>query len=321
MKSIAALCCVLLLSCGYPAQAEEYPVKPIRWIVPFPPGGGTDIVARILGQKLSETLGQQVVIDNRGGAGSMVGTEIAARSAPDGYTQLFATAAGTIINPLLNPNISYDPVKDFAPVTLLVVNPQLLVVNSSVPINSVKELIAYAKANPGKLNYGSSGKGAANHLCMELLKSMAGIDMVHVPYKGAGPAITDLLGGSVQLMFNPMPPLLPLVKAGKLRALAVGDAQRSPAMPDIPTVAEGGVPGYEYVLWYGLFAPAKTPKNIIGKLNAQLAKILADPEMVQRLMAQGADPRSTTPEALGQFMREDTERLKKVIRAAGIKAE
>lgn len=199
--------------------------------------------------------------------------------------------------------------------------PQLLVVNSSVPANSVKELIALAKAHPGKLNYGSSGKGAANHLCMELFKTMTGTDIVHVPYKGAGPAITDLLGGQVQVMANPMPPFLQHVKAGKLRALAVSGAQRSPAMPDIPTVAESGVPGYQYNLWYGLFAPAKTPAAIVRKLSSQLAQILGDRNVTQRLVAQGAEPRGSTPEAFAQFIREDTERLRSVIRSAGVKAE
>jgi len=264
---------------------------------------------------------QQVVIDNRGGAGGVVGTEIAAHAAADGYTLLFATAAGMIINPLLNPNLGYDPARDFAPVTLLVINPQLLVANAGVPVQSVKDLIALAKAQPGKLNYGSSGKGAANHLCMELLKSMAGIDIVHVPYKGAGPAIIDLIGGQMQVLFNPMPPLLPHVKTGKLRALGVGDARRSAAMPDVPTIAESGVPGYEYVLWYGLFAPAKTPRAVIDAMNAELKNVLAEPEMVQRLRVQGAEPSASSPAAFASFLREDTERLKKVIRSAGITAE
>jgi len=312
---------VLAIATTQARAREDYPNRPVRWVVPFPPGGGTDFVSRVLAMRLAEVWRQQVVIDNRGGAGGVVGTEIAARAAPDGYTLLFATAAGMIINPLLNPGLSYDPARDFAPVTLLVINPELLVANASVPVQSVKELVALAKTQPGRLNYGSSGAGSANHLCMELLKTMAGIDLVHVPYKGAGPAITDLLGGQVQVLFNPMPPLIPLVKSGRLRALGVGDARRSPAMPEVPTIAESGVPGYEYVLWYGLFAPVRTPRSAINTMNAELKKILAEPDMVQRLRAQGAEPGATTPEAFARFLREDKERLQKVIRSAGITGE
>jgi tripartite-type tricarboxylate transporter receptor subunit TctC len=212
-------------------------------------------------------------------------------------------------------------VRDFAPVSLLVINPQILVVNNSVPVGSVKELIAYAKSRPGQLNYASVGQGSPNHLGMELLKALTGIDMVHVPYKGTGPAVTDLLGGQVQLMFNSMPLVLPLVKGGKLKGLAVGSAQRSPAVPDLPTVAEAGVPGFENVTWYGMFAPARTHKDVVAKLNAQVVKILADPEMAQRMASQGAEPRSTTPEELARFMRVESERWKKVIKTANIKLE
>ena len=287
----------------------------------YPPGGPTDFVARAIGAKMSAAWGQQVVIDNRPGAAGIIGTELAARAVPDGYTLLFGTSAGLTINPALVSKLPYDPVRDFAPVSLLVINPQILVVNSGVPVNSVKELIAYAKSKPGQLNYASVGQGSPNQLGMELLKALAGIDMVHVPYKGTGPALTDLLGGQVQLMFNSMPLVLPLVKSGKLNGLAVGSRQRSPAAPDIPTVAEAGVPGFENVTWYGLFAPVKTPAEVVTKLNAQVVQILSDPEMAQRLASQGAEPRSTTPDELARFMRVEFERWKKVIKAAGIKLE
>ena len=302
-------------------DAQAYPSKPIRWIVTYPPGGPTDFVARAIGAKMSAAWGQQVVIDNRPGAAGVIGTELAARAVPDGYTLLFGTSAGLTINPALVGKLPYDPVNDFAPVSLLVINPQILVANSGVPVNSLKELIAYAKARPGQLNYASVGQGSPNHLGMELLKAMAGIDMVHVPYKGTGPAITDLLGGQVQVMFNSMPGVLPLVKSGKLKGLAVGSAQRSPAAPDVPTVAETGLPGFENVTWYGMFAPARTPREIVAKLNAEVVRILADPEMAQRMASQGAEPRTTTPEDLSRFMRVEYARWKKVISSAGIKVE
>jgi tripartite-type tricarboxylate transporter receptor subunit TctC len=312
--------CLLLLLAGGVGAAQEYPSRPIRWIVPFPPGGGTDFFARLFGQKLGEDWKQQVVIDNRGGAGGVVGTEIAARAAPDGYTFLVTTAAGMIINPLLNPKLPYGA-KDFAPVSLLVVTPQLLVVNSAVPVQSVKELIALAKAKPGQLNYGSSGSGTANHLCMELLKTMAGLDIVHVPFKGSGPAITDLIAGRVQFMFNPLPPFMAHIKAGRLRALAIGDPQRYPALPEIPTLNDSGVPGYEYVLWYGVFTQAKTAPAVIAKMNAALGRMLGDSDTAARLVSQGAVPRPTSPPEFARFLREDRERLQSVIRAAGVKAE
>ena len=312
------LTAMLIMASAAPAQT--YPIRPIRWVVTYPPGGPTDVVARAIGAKLTEAWGQQIVIDNRAGAGGVIGTDIAAKAVPDGYTLLFGTSAGLTINPALNSKLPYDAVKDFAPVSLLVLNPQILVVHPAVPVNSVKELVALAKARPGQLNYASVGLGSPNHMGMELLKALTGIDIVHVPYKGTGPAITDLLGGQVQVMFNSMPSVIPLVASGKLKGLAVGSVQRSPAVPDIPTVAEAGVPGFENVTWYGMFAPAKTPHDIIVKLNKQVVQILASPEMAQRLASQGAEPRST-PEELTKFMRVESERWKKVIKTAGIKVE
>jgi tripartite-type tricarboxylate transporter receptor subunit TctC len=313
------LTAMLIMASAAPAQT--YPIRPIRWVVTYPPGGPTDVVARAIGAKLTEAWGQQIVIDNRAGAGGVIGTDIAAKAVPDGYTLLFGTSAGLTINPALNSKLPYDAVKDFAPVSLLVLNPQILVVHPAVPVNSVKELVALAKARPGQLNYASVGLGSPNHMGMELLKALTGIDIVHVPYKGTGPAITDLLGGQVQVMFNSMPSVIPLVASGKLKGLAVGSVQRSPAVPDIPTVAEAGVPGFENVTWYGMFAPAKTPHDIIVKLNKQVVQILASPEMAQRLASQGAEPRSSTPEELTKFMRVESERWKKVIKTAGIKVE
>jgi tripartite-type tricarboxylate transporter receptor subunit TctC len=319
LKITSVLLLAALVTCSVCA-AQEYPARPLRWIVPFPPGGGTDFYARLLAVKLTESWKQQVVIDNRGGAGGVVGTETAARAAPDGYTFLVSTAAGIITNPLLIPNLSYST-KDFAPVSLIVVTPQLLVVNSSVSIHTVKELIAAAKAQPGALNYSSSGSGSANHLSMELLKSMTGIDIVHVPYKGSGPAVTDLVGGRVQMMMNPMPPFLPHIKAGRLRPIAVAEPQRSSLMPEIPTFAESGVPGYQYVLWYGMFTQAKTSRTIIAKMNAEVRKILAEPDMAGRLASQGAVPRASTPEEFARFIEEDRARLQKIIRTSGVKAQ
>jgi len=324
MRHHKPLITAALLAALAPAQsavAQSYPTKPIRWIVTYPPGGPTDVVARAIGAKLTEAWGQQIIIDNRAGAGGMIGTELGARAAPDGYTLLFGTSAGMTINPALQSRLPYDPVKDFAPVSLLVINPQLLVLNPTVPANSVKELVALAKAKPGQLNYASVGQGSPNHLGMELLKALTGTNIVHVPYKGTGPAITDLLGGQVQLMFNSMPTVLPLVRSGKLRALAVGSTQRISAIADIPTVAESGVPGFENVTWYGMFAPAKTPREIVNKLNAQVVRILAEPDMAQRLSSQGAEPRSSTPDELAKFMRVEFERWAKVIKSAGVKVE
>jgi len=298
-----------------------YPVKPVRIMVPFPAGGAFDIAARAVAQKLSEALKYQFVVDNRAGGGGTVGTQTVARAAPDGYTLLLGGAGGMVINPLLMANLPYDPVKDFAPISLLATNPTLLVVHTSVPVSSVKELIAYAKTRPGALSYASAGQGSPVHIGMELFKSMTDTNMVHVPYKGAVPAVTDLLAGQVQLMFNTMPTTLPHVKSGKLKALAVGSTHRSRLVPELPTVAEAGVPGFQAETWFGLFAPTATPQNIIGVLNSQVVRILEDRDLSQNLVNQGSEPQSSTPEKLAQYMREDSARWGKVIRSIGIKAE
>lgn len=318
---VATFLCACITGANAADVAGNYPSRPVRLMVTFPAGGGIDLIARTVGHKLADTLGQQFVIDNRAGGGGVIGTEIVSRAAPDGYTLLISTGTGFIINPLLIPKLPYDPFRDFAPITLLAINPTILVVNASLPVTSVKELIAYARARPRQLNYASAGNGSPIHLGMELFKSMTATDMVHVPYKGSVPAVTDLLGGRVQVMLNSMPTMLPHIKTGKLRALAVGSAKRAKAVPDLVTVAEAGVPGFEAVTWAGLSAPAKTPASIIKKLNSAVAHVLSNTDTVQRLAAQGAEAQPTTPEAFSRYMREESERARKVIQIAGIKME
>ncbi|MBI4191821.1 MAG: tripartite tricarboxylate transporter substrate binding protein [Betaproteobacteria bacterium] len=327
MKISAMLCGACLAAVSYcasaqirsPGSEQDYPSKPMRLVVGFAAGGPTDFLARTIGAKLGEALGQQVIIDNRAGASGMISVEFVARSAPDGYTLLLGSGTALTIAPLLRSKVPYDPVRDLAPISLLAINPQILVVHNSVPVNSVKDLIALAKSRPGQLNFASGGEGSTPHLGMELLKSLAGVDMLHVPYKGMGPAMIDLLGGQLHLMFNSMQPsVLSLVKSGRLKALAVSSAQRSPAAPDIPTVAET-IPGFENSAWFALYVPAQTPQGIIAKLNTQVVKVLTQPEMAQRLAGEGAVPAPGTPESLAKFMSVETERLKKIIKFAGLK--
>lgn len=320
-KHIRACSMAALVALAPAALAQTYPARPIRMVVHFPPGGPTDLVARTLGQKMSEAWGQQVIVDNRPGAGGIVGVEMVVRAPPDGYTLLFATGGSMSITPALGTKLPYNVFTDVAPVSLVVINPQILVLHPSVPANSVRELIKLAKAKPGQINYASVGLGSPNHLGMEMLKSMTGIDMVHIPYKGTAPAVTDLLAGQVSLMFNSMPSVLPHVKAGRLKGIAVGSAKRSPAAPQIPTVAEAGVPGFQYVTWYGLFAPAATPKDIIAKLNAETVRIMQDKTVAQRLIHEGAEPAAGTPGELAQYMRVEYEQWKKTIAAARLKIE
>ncbi|MGH8742594.1 MAG: tripartite tricarboxylate transporter substrate binding protein, partial [Burkholderiales bacterium] len=260
-------------------------------------------------------------VENRAGAASAVGTEVAARAPADGYTLLLGTSAGFCINPALGGKIPYDAERDFAPISLLVINPQILVVHPSLPVTSVKSLITLARSRPGQLNYASVGNASPQHLGMEMLKRMAGIDMVHVPYKGTAPAVTDILAGNVSLMFNSMPSVLQQAQAGRLRGIAVGSARRSPAAPEIPTVSESGLPGFEYVTWYGLFAPAGTPREIVSRLNAQIVKILSEPELAKRFAGQGAEPQGTTGEQLAQYRRSEYERWRKLISEMKLKVE
>ncbi len=300
------------------AAEPAFPTKPIRLVLTYAPGGSTDAVMRPLAPDMGQALGQQVVIDNRGGAGGIIGTEIVARAVPDGYTILLGTSAGLTINPLIQKNLPYHPERDFMPISLVVVNPQILVANPGVPANNVSELITLAKAKPGSLNFASPGIGSPNQMGMELLKAMAGIDLVHVPYKGGGPASTDLFSGQVALMFNSIPSVIQYVKAGRLKAMAVGSAKRSPAAPDVPTVAESGVPGFEYVTWYGLFAPAATPAPVIAKLNAAIGTALRNPERMQQMVAAGSEPRPTTPAALKEYMAAEHQRWERVVKLIGL---
>ncbi|MEO8443256.1 MAG: tripartite tricarboxylate transporter substrate binding protein [Betaproteobacteria bacterium] len=302
------------------AAPADFPNKPIRVVVPQPPGASTDLTARLVAQKLAEVLGQPVVVDNRPGAGSIIGTELVAKAVPDGYT-LLVVASSITINPSLHPNLSFDPLRDLAPITQLSAFPNMLTVHPTLPVKTVTDLIALAKAQPGRLNYGSSGTGTGTHLSAELFKYMTGITMVHIPFKGGGQAVTALIGGQVQLNFATIPSVLPHVRSGKLRAVAVTTARRSPAVPEIPTIAESGVPGYDHGPWNGMLAPAKTPAAIIARLNTEVAKAMHTAELKTVLNTEGAEPIGNSPQAFGALLREETAKWAKVIKAAGIKAD
>jgi tripartite-type tricarboxylate transporter receptor subunit TctC len=303
------------------AAQAPYPSKPIRMVVPFPAGGTTDLLARAAAQKLTESTGQPVVVDNRPGAGGNIGAELVAKAPADGYTLLMGTVGTHAINPGLYAKMPYDHVKDFAPVILVAGVPNVLVVNPALPVNSVQELIAYGRANPGKLNFASSGSGTSIHLSAELFKTMTGVQMAHVPYKGSAPALQDLVGGQVQLMFDNLPSSLALIKGGKLRALAVTSAQRSSALPDVPTVAEAGVPGFEASSWFGLLAPAGTPPEVIAKLNGEVARWLATPEAKEKLAAQGAIAAGQSPEDFARHIAAETAKWQKVVKESGAKVD
>ena len=321
MKRSATAIAIVLAAIASHAAAQSYPNRPIRFVITYPPGGTTDFVGRPVAQKLSEILGQQVVVDNRGGAGGALGTMIVAQAPADGYTLLLGTSSGMLINPLLNPKLPYDGFRDFTPISRTNINPQALVATPSLPASTVKELVAYARANPGKLNVASSGIGTPNHLGGEMLKYLAKIDIVHVAYKGGGPAMNDLIAGQVQLQFSSIPTVLGHVKNGRVKMLAIGSAKRSPALPDVPTIAESGVPGYEYTTWYGVFGPKGLTKPIVARLNDAVVKALVSPEVRQRLMSNGAEPSSSSPQELTQYMREESARWAKVIKAANIRLD
>jgi tripartite-type tricarboxylate transporter receptor subunit TctC len=306
-------------TCAAPSGA--YPTKPIRLIVPYPPGGGNDIIGRAVAEKLTEKLGQQVVIDNRGGAATVIGAEIAARSPADGYTILLATVTTLAVNPNLLRKIPYDALRDFDPVSMLATQPYLLVVHPGIAAKSAQELIALVRAKPGTLNFASPGTGSNGHLAGELMKSMTGIDMVHVAYKGTGPALNDLLGGHVSLMFATMPSVHAHVQNRKLRGIAVSTARRSPAMPAVPTLAESGVPGYSMFSWNGLTVPRSTPAHVVSKLNAEVRVVLESPDLEKRLTALGFDPEPSTPQAFAKFVREELGRYAKLVKAAGLSAQ
>jgi tripartite-type tricarboxylate transporter receptor subunit TctC len=319
---IAYLLSVLsVLAAGSAAAAQDYPTRPVTLVVGYAPGGGNDAMARIAGELMSRPLGQQIVIENRGGAGGSIATRAVAKAAPDGYTLVIGGTGTLAINPTLYGNIGYDPRKDFAPVGLIGASQLVILVNASVPAHSLKELIAYGKANPGKLNYASAGVGSGIHLSTEYFRHAAGIEMTHIPYKGSGPALTDLVGGHVNLYFSSMPPAIGLVKEGKVRALAVTGPVRSPVFPELPTVAEAALPGFEAVLHYGIVAPAGTPKPIIDKLNAALRSAVMTDEFKQKLAADGTEPLASTPEEYAADIDKEETKWSAIVKKSGAKAE
>ena len=311
---------ILLTAIAVPAIAQEYPARPVRLIVPFAPAGPTDIMSRAISEKFSGRLGQQLVVDNRPGAGGGIGSELAARSAPDGYTLLLGHIGTHAINASLYSKLGYDPVKDFAPITMIATLPLGLWVHVSVPAHSVKELIALARTKPGSINFGSAGSGGPTHMAGEMLKSMARIEIVHVPYKGNAASLTDLIAGRVQMMFSNLLTAGPHARAGKLRGIAVTTAKRSPQAPDLPTIAESGVPGYDLTPWYGLLLPAGTPRAIVTRLNREISGILTEPDMVERFRTQGIDLVTSTPEGFAALIKSEIPKWRKVVKESGATA-
>lgn len=318
MRSVIAL--AALVAATLPAHAQSYPNRPARFIVPFAPGGTTDLVARFVAQKLTEELGQQLVIDNRSGAGGVIGTELLAKAAPDGYT-IMLNHVGVAYNVTMYKALPYDPVRDLLPLSLVGITPNALVVNPGLAARSVKELVALGKSKPGQIPYGSGGVGSSAHLAVEMFQQLTGTSFLHVPYKGAGPALTDTIAGQVQFMIATMPAAAAHMRSGKLRALGVSGAKRSPAFPDLPTIAEAGVPGYEYSTWYGLLLPAGAPKAIVDRLLGATHKALADPGLRERLQQNGMEPESNDPRQFMALLKQDIARWSKIIRAAGIRPQ
>ena len=323
MSRLPALAaCLALVALAAPvspaALAQAYPSKPIRIIVPSPPGDGSDLMARAIGDKLATAWNATVIVDNRVGAGGRVGAEAAAKSAPDGYTLIMGNAGSHGINAALYADLPYDIERDFAPVTQVMRSPNVLVVTPGVPAANVRELIALFKANPGKYSYGSGGNGSSAHLSAELFKSIAGVDVVHVPYKGASPALTDVMAGRIVMFIGNLPPAMPLIKAGSVRPLAVTTAQRSPLVPDLPTLAESGLPGYETVAWFGLFAPAGTPTEIVARLQAEVARILREPDIRERIAFLGGEPVGNKPEEFAVIVKGDVAKWRKVVKDANV---
>jgi tripartite-type tricarboxylate transporter receptor subunit TctC len=319
-RSLAGIACAAAFTGGLPCFAQSYPTKPIRFVVPYPPGGGTDYTAREIGARLTEALGQQVVIDNRPGAGASLGHGLVAKAAADGYTLLLATTGGMVSSPALGVKLSYDPLKDFAPVGIAVYVPYTFVVNAQVPGNTLQAFVEYAKTKPGRLNFGSPGVGTPPHLGGVMLMRLTGIDMVHVPYKGGGPLLTDLLAGHVQTMFQSLPQVLPHVRTGRLKVLAVGHPTRLRAAPDIPAIVET-VPEFSNPAWFGVVAPAGTPNAIVARLNAALSKIMTTPEVVRRFEANGLEPATTDPQQYGDMIRRDLQTWRTLIREANISVQ
>ncbi|MGZ5095103.1 MAG: Bug family tripartite tricarboxylate transporter substrate binding protein [Burkholderiales bacterium] len=326
MGSLLAAAVGILTACGnVHAQinnsAQSYPTRPVRLIVPYPPGGGNDTLARLFAQKLTETWGQQIVVDNRPGAGTIIGTQLAARSAPDGYTLLLSSIATHAVAPNLYKNPGYDPLKDFTPITLLAIAPTVLCINASVPARSVQELIALARARPGELKFASGGNGTAPHMAGEIFASMTGIRLLHVPYKGGGPAIAGLIGGETSMIFDTAASILPHVKGGKLRALAIARSARLPEYADLPTFNEAGVKNYEVNAWYSVHAPAGVPREIVVKVHRELVRILDLADIKERLKQLGSEGVGNTPEEFGKFVRTESVKYAKAIREAGVKVE
>ena len=317
MRTVLAL--LLALSFNAIQAQETWPTRPVRFILPFPPGGGTDILGRLIAERLSASLGQPVVTENRGGAGGNVGAEAAARSAPDGYT-IVLVAPSLAISPTLYSKINYDPVKDFAPVSLVATVPNVMITQPSMP-GQLQEFIAFAKAKPGALNFGSGGAGTSNHLAGELFNIVTGTKLVHIPYKGVNLAMQDVLAGNVHLVFIGIPAAAPHIKAGKLRALALVAPQRSAALPEVPTVAEAGLRDFEVTTWYGILAPAGTPRNVVTRLNGELVKIMHSPELKERLAATGTEPLTSTPEEFAAYIKREIAKWGEVVRKAGVKAD
>ena len=316
---------LLLIVCSIafaaPVFAQSWPARPIRFIVPFAPGGGGDVVGRIVAQRMSEQLGKPLVIDNRGGAGGTLGVEIAVKSAPDGYTILLGNTGPIAVGPAIYSKLQYDPLRDLQAVTMIASFPNILVVNVAQPFKTVQELVAYAKRSPGKLNFASAGTGTSTHLAAELFKSVAAIDIVHVPYKGGAAAVTDVIGGQIAMYFGTLPSALPLAKAGKMRALGVTSLKRSPAAPEVPTIAESGYPGFETAAWYGTMVPIGTPKDIVAKLDAATLAILKLPDIRERLAQEGSEPMGSTPAQFAVYIKSEVIKWGAVVRAAGIKAD
>lgn len=317
----AAILAAAAITIAGAVTAQQYPAKPIRMIIGFPPGGGTDIIGRIVAQRLSETLGQQILPDNRGGASGQIAAEITAKAAPDGYTVMMAHIAAISILPSLISKLPYDPQKDFAAITLVAIGPNFLVVHPSVPARSVKELVALAKARPGQLHYASPGAGTVQHLAAELFKLQAKVDMLHVPYKGSGQSIVDLIAGHVHLNFDSVPPVLPHVRSGRLRALAVTSEKRFSILPDIPTVTESGVPGFDLSTWWGLVAPAAVSKDVIARLQAETVKLLRQPDVKEKIAFAGADTVGNTAEEFAAFIRAERVKYARIVKDANIKID
>jgi len=318
---IRGLLLVVFAVFSFNCAGQAFPAKPIRFIVPYPPGGSADILARGIGQKAGEGLGQTLVVENRPGAGTAIGAEALAKSAPDGYAVMLGTVSSHAINPALNPKLPFDPVKDFTPVSLVASIPFAMIVHPSVAAKNVQEFVALARSKPGALNYSSAGNGTSNHLAGELLKSMAGIDIVHIPYKGSAPALTDLLAGQVALMFDLVLTAAPHVRSGAARGLAVTGTKRSSVLPDLPTVAESGVPGYEVSAWFGIFAPAGVPQPVVQRLNAEFVRAMQQPDLRQRLASQGAEPLTSTPAEFAAYLRSEIDKWGKVVKVSGMKVD